>query len=85
MKLNMVALIPMNGRFSKIKVTENEIPFDEYWNDSDSADFVNDWDRIKQRVIFDVKCSDCGKHTQVHFRPDGRKPVYCEDCWRKHR
>ncbi|MCE2507514.1 MAG: hypothetical protein J4F36_13825 [Nitrosopumilaceae archaeon] len=35
------------GRFSEIKKTENKIPFNEYWNDSDSYDLITDWDKIK--------------------------------------
>ncbi|HQN30935.1 MAG TPA: hypothetical protein PKX20_07385, partial [Methanothrix soehngenii] len=25
----------------------------------------------------DVTCSECGKQTQVPFKPDGSRPVYC--------
>ena len=30
-----------------------------------------------------VNCSDCGKQTQVPFRPSGDRPVYCRDCYMK--
>nr|WP_255668574.1 CxxC-x17-CxxC domain-containing protein [Methanocella sp. CWC-04] len=30
-------------------------------------------------------CSDCGNECQVPFRPNGSKPVYCNDCFPKHR
>ena len=30
---------------------------------------------------FDAICSNCGKSCQVPFRPDGKKPVYCKDCF----
>ncbi len=30
-----------------------------------------------------VKCSKCGKDTTVPFVPDGRRPVYCVDCYRE--
>ncbi len=30
---------------------------------------------------FDAVCSNCGKACQVPFRPDGKKPVYCKDCF----
>lgn len=36
-----------NWRFSEIKETQNEISFDEYWNDSDSFDMVKDWKKSK--------------------------------------
>ncbi|HNQ51634.1 MAG TPA: hypothetical protein P5176_05925 [Methanothrix sp.] len=33
----------------------------------------------------DVTCSECGKQTQVPFKPDGSRPVYCSECYQKHR
>ena len=35
------------------------------------------------RQMFPVKCSTCGKDTQVPFEPRGDRPVYCSDCYRK--
>ena len=47
-KFNMVSFtLLQNARLSEIKETQNEIPFDEYWNDPDSLDMVKDWDKIK--------------------------------------
>lgn len=37
------------------------------------------------RQMFEVTCSDCGKQTQVPFQPSGDRPVYCQDCFRKHK
>jgi CxxC-x17-CxxC domain-containing protein len=37
------------------------------------------------RQLFDVTCSECGKTTQVPFQPDGKRPVYCRDCYQKHK
>jgi len=28
-------------------------------------------------------CADCGKTCDVPFKPNGRKPVYCKDCFGK--
>lgn len=30
--------------------------------------------------LFDAVCSGCGAKTQVPFKPDGKRPVYCKDC-----
>ncbi len=30
---------------------------------------------------FEVQCSACGKMTRVKFRPNGKRPVYCQDCF----
>lgn len=36
----------------------------------------------KQR--FEAVCADCGNRCEVPFRPNGKKPVYCKDCFPKH-
>ena len=35
------------------------------------------------QVLYDVKCSLCGKWTKVIFPPDGTRPVYCKTCLKK--
>ncbi len=32
-----------------------------------------------------VICSDCGKECEVPFKPTSSKPVYCSDCFSKHK
>lgn len=32
---------------------------------------------------FDATCASCGKDCRVPFRPNGRKPVYCSNCFVK--
>ncbi len=40
----------------------------------------------KPREMFKTICADCGKETEVPFKPSpGGKPVYCRDCLKKHR
>lgn len=34
------------------------------------------------RELHDAVCSECGKETQVPFKPTEGKPVYCRDCYR---
>jgi len=36
-------------------------------------------------TMTNVTCSDCGKETEVPFKPTGDRPVYCRDCFQKHR
>lgn len=36
-----------------------------------------------ERQMYDVTCDQCGTQTQVPFQPNGTKPVYCRDCFRK--
>ena len=37
------------------------------------------------RPMFTVTCADCGKETEVPFEPRNDRPVYCRDCFSKHR
>jgi len=37
----------------------------------------------EESVLFNTTCSVCGKETKVNFRPDGVRPVYCKDCFKK--
>ncbi|MFH1780706.1 MAG: CxxC-x17-CxxC domain-containing protein [Candidatus Nealsonbacteria bacterium] len=34
-------------------------------------------------VLYDARCSMCGKDTKVVFQPDGKRPVYCKPCRKK--
>lgn len=34
-----------------------------------------------QRQMYDAICAECGVKTQVPFRPNGDRPVYCRDCF----
>ena len=33
------------------------------------------------RQLYSVKCANCGKQTEVPFKPSGGRPVYCRDCY----
>ena len=37
------------------------------------------------REMHKVTCSECQKETEVPFKPDGERPVYCQDCYRAKR
>ena len=37
------------------------------------------------REMHDVTCAECGGAAQVPFKPDGSRPVYCSDCFQKHK
>ena len=32
-------------------------------------------------TMYDAVCAECGKKCQVPFRPNGDKPIYCNDCF----
>ena len=35
------------------------------------------------QMLYDARCSSCGKDTKVVFPPDGKRPVYCKSCRNK--
>ena len=35
----------------------------------------------QRREMHPATCAECGKETQVPFRPSGDRPVYCSDCF----
>ncbi|MDI3473936.1 MAG: hypothetical protein PWR30_259 [Candidatus Woesearchaeota archaeon] len=37
------------------------------------------------RKMYKAICSDCGKECEVPFKPTAGKPVYCRDCYQKHK
>jgi len=37
------------------------------------------------REMHKATCADCGKETEVPFQPTEGRPVYCGDCFPKHR
>ena len=39
----------------------------------------------RPREMFTVICADCGAETQVPFQPRNERPVYCRDCFEKHK
>ena len=38
-----------------------------------------------KRKMYKAICSDCGKECEVPFKPSGDRPVYCRECFQKHR
>jgi len=37
----------------------------------------------QSRQMHPAVCSNCGKDTEVPFKPSGERPVYCRDCFRR--
>ncbi|MFH1315960.1 MAG: CxxC-x17-CxxC domain-containing protein [Candidatus Woesearchaeota archaeon] len=37
------------------------------------------------REMHNTVCADCGNECQVPFKPSGDRPVYCKECYRKHK
>ncbi len=37
------------------------------------------------REMHKATCADCGQECEVPFKPIEGKPVYCRDCYQKHK
>jgi len=37
------------------------------------------------RKMYKAVCADCGKECEVPFKPTEGRPVYCRDCYAKHK
>lgn len=37
------------------------------------------------KEMFKAVCADCGKETEVPFHPSEDRPVYCYECFNKHK
>ena len=37
------------------------------------------------RTMHKATCADCGNECEVPFEPKEGRPVYCRECYRKHR
>ncbi|MAG37255.1 MAG: zinc-binding protein [Dehalococcoidia bacterium] len=37
------------------------------------------------RQMFPIICDGCGAEAEVPFQPRGDRPVYCRDCFSRHR
>ena len=38
-----------------------------------------------EREMFDAICAECGQPTKVPFQPRNDRPVYCSECFQKHK
>jgi len=39
----------------------------------------------REREMFPATCGDCGKECQIPFKPKEDRPVYCSECFQKHK
>ena len=66
------------NRHSKSKQTSNS----NY--DEPSRSYRNSRDERKSEM-HTVTCGDCGDECQIPFEPKFNRPVYCSDCFQKHK
>ncbi len=47
--------------------------------------YDRDRNRGGDREMHKAQCSDCKQECEVPFKPSDGRPVYCRDCYQKHR
>ena len=70
-----------NGRsYTKSSYREQDRrPYNKYKNEQ----FINRDGKKRTTRFYKTICSMCEVETQVPFRPDGKRPVYCKICYQK--
>ena len=47
------------------------------------ATWKRDDDRGARQTLHPAVCSKCNESCEVPFKPNGKKPIFCRDCFRK--
>lgn len=47
------------------------------------ATWKRDDDRDARPALHPAVCSKCNESCEVPFKPNGKKPIFCRDCFRK--
>ena len=50
-----------------------------------SSDYRGGSSSTGERQMYPAVCAQCGKETEVPFKPTGDRPVYCSDCYQQQR
>ena len=61
---------------------------DKFKSNSEGKQFDNKSGGFKgfeSRQMHKAVCSECKKECEVPFKPSGDRPVYCRDCFQKHK
>jgi len=64
---------------------EEDLGVDEEETQETEEKETSEEPRSDDREMFKIKCAECGKDAEVPFKPTEGRPVYCRDCFMKHR
>ncbi|MFH0838865.1 MAG: CxxC-x17-CxxC domain-containing protein [Candidatus Omnitrophota bacterium] len=59
-------------------------PFQQQVNTHHQGERRQD-NRHSERVMYKAICAACGKECEIPFRPREGRPVYCKECFSRHR
>ena len=58
---------------------------DRFGDNRRSGGFNRGFQRNFSTEKHKATCSECNKECEVPFKPREGRPVYCNDCWQKHK
>lgn len=64
----------------KKRFGDNKVSYNKRSSFGSKPSFSSDRDK-KDVTLYAATCTTCGKSCEVPFRPDGKKPVLCRDCF----
>jgi CxxC-x17-CxxC domain-containing protein len=78
---------PSERKFVNNKEREPEVKrnFDKKSNDSNPSVKPKTENKDKPKQTYKANCYECGKETEITFKPDGVRPVYCQTCFQKNK
>ena len=71
---------PRNQVEEKIARWSGVIAGEQRSREQIQKEFNSENQNSQNQELYDAKCSHCGKETQVKFKPDNKRPVYCPEC-----
>jgi len=74
--------IARRGEESSVLETKDRPSIDQWWENS--LDVIENWEKIKESVMNEYTCGDCGTKFQVPYKIFSKIP-YCPKCFPKHR
>ncbi|MFA5022610.1 MAG: CxxC-x17-CxxC domain-containing protein [Patescibacteria group bacterium] len=69
------------AEFAKIKADQRQKG--KRRNNTDTQNPANSQGQTPAKNTYTVDCYECGQPTEITFKPDGVRPVYCQSCFQK--
>lgn len=64
------------------KSLEQNTPKEEREEEIVSKAASNETAPVSEKTMFQTKCDTCGMEIEVPFKPDGKRPTFCKDCFK---
>lgn len=82
-KNNREKIIAASRRQYTNKISDVEANIAKWSGGMEIQNILLDSKKSQTGVLYDAKCSSCGKDTKVIFPPEKDRPIYCKSCLKK--